>query len=107
MSATGTEEAATESALPYIAYDGAGHLAFSDLCDLQLTTFAEANLLDRDDLDPTFSDLLIALAGDGCADGTPAPDVVGINECSDAFVLPEAVEPDIRGALTTHFDAHL
>jgi hypothetical protein len=107
ISATETEEAASDSAMPYIAYEGAGHLAFSDLCDLQLTTFAEANLLDRDDLDPTFSDLLIRLAGDGCADGTPASDVVGINECSTGFVLPQVVEPDIRGALTTHFDAHL
>ena len=93
--------------MPYTGYDGAGHLAFSDLCDLQLTTFAQTYLLPRDDLEPTFADLLIQLAGDGCSDGVPDPSVIGIDECSDGYVLPEVVESDIKAALTLHFDQQL
>ena len=43
----------------FARFRGAGHLAFSDLCDLDMGTFAEEHLLPRDDINAFFLDSLV------------------------------------------------
>ncbi len=45
---------------------GAGHLAFSDMCELELVNLARSTLEGRSDLNTYLYDQLIGLASDGC-----------------------------------------
>lgn len=83
---------------------GAGHLAFSDLCRLELADLAAEWLAGRDDLNPTFYDLLLQLATDGCPDAAvPDPDVCD----ATAFLPLETSAPIVRHYSTVFFDATL
>jgi dienelactone hydrolase len=91
-------EALAEGNLVRIA--GAGHLAFSDLCALDLAGLADTWLADRDDLNATFYPLLLQLATDGCPGFVPAADV-----CADGAYLPlETSAPIVRHYSTVFFD---
>lgn len=59
-----------------VAIEGAGHLAFSDMCELQLGTFAEELLAGREDLNQATYEGLLALATDGCPGAAPDPSQV-------------------------------
>ncbi|MDP2307382.1 MAG: hypothetical protein Q8P18_15255 [Pseudomonadota bacterium] len=82
---------------------GAGHLAFSDLCQLDLAGSAEVWLSGREDLNDTVYGLLLQLATDGCPGFTPAPEA-----CEETSFLPlETSAPIIRHYSTVFFDETL
>jgi hypothetical protein len=56
---------------------GAGHLAFSDLCALDLAAVADELLVGRDDVNAVLLDSLVQLASDGCPGSSPLPDLEG------------------------------
>jgi predicted dienelactone hydrolase len=94
-------ESRTASTL--IQIQGAGHLAFADLCELDLLTLGETLLAPRDDVNQTFLDQLFALASDGCANGTPV-----VDECEETGFLPLSTsDPIVRAYTTVWFDQHL
>lgn len=82
---------------------GAGHLAFSDLCELDLAGLADTWLADREDLNPTFYDLLLQLASDGCPSATPDPEVCD----ATAYLDLDVSAPIVRHYATVFFDAEL
>jgi predicted dienelactone hydrolase len=81
---------------------GAGHLAFSDICDLEFGTLADELLAPRDDINEIFLDQLSALGTDGCPGGT-----VGVPECAETFLDLAVTAPVIRAATTAFLDLHL
>lgn len=82
----------------------AGHLAFSDLCQLELAANADAWLTGRDDLNESTYALLLQLATDGCPDAAvPQPDICD----AEAFLPLETSAPIIRHYSTVFFDAEL
>ena len=83
---------------------GAGHLAFADLCALDLLGVAERQLEGRDDLNQGIYAGLLQLASDGCAGGTPA---VARSECEGGFLPLEDSAPLVRHVPTVFFDLHL
>ena len=98
--AADTRAAAAASGAPYVEVAGAGHLAFSDLCTLDLAALA-APLEGRDDVNPTFLDLVTSLGTDGCVGATPT-----VDGC-DAYADPATTAAPIRHVVTAHFDRHL
>ena len=86
----------------WVSIAGAGHLAFSDLCDLKLDALGETLLADRDDLNDTLYDLLVQLATDGCPSGAP-PSTCSVPEYGDLAAAQEAV----RRYSTAWFDITL
>jgi len=83
---------------------GAGHLAFSDLCTLELGRLADELLAGRDDVNEALLPQLVALGTDGCPGVVPT---VVREECVDAWLPLETSEPIIRHMSTVFFDAHL
>jgi predicted dienelactone hydrolase len=77
---------ALSTADTYLEITGAGHLAFSDLCTIELGRLAEEYLIGRDDLNGTMMDLLVALATDGCPGEAPDPSVCDASEFLDLGV---------------------
>lgn len=63
---------------------GAGHLAFSDLCALDLAGLGEELFAGRDDVNTLFLEQLLLLGSDGCADATP---IEGLATCESATFL--------------------
>lgn len=82
----------------------AGHLAFSDLCTLDLGGLAERYLVDRPDVSPTFLAQLVALGTDGCPGSAPVP---GLRDCGPEPLDPARAGAVLRGAETLFFDAAL
>jgi hypothetical protein len=88
---------------PVVMIGGAGHLAFSDMCELNLLGLSESLLAGRDDVSDYFLESFMDLASDGCPVRAPNPDA-----CGDAAYLPLATSDEIvRGYSTTFFDAAL
>lgn len=87
----------------YLAVVDAGHMAFSDLCRVDLGAVGEA-LLARDDVSPLFARQMITLAVDGCPGYAPPEDLAG---CGGAYPPAEDVDPAIRAVVTAFFDQHL
>lgn len=86
--------------------EGAGHLAFSDICTLDLATVADAVLAGRDDLNTTFYGGLRALATDGCP-GAAVPEATAA-ACGFATAGDlDAAQAVVRGDVTRFFDATL
>ena len=83
----------------------AGHLAFTDLCALELGAFAETYLEPRDDINPLFLDSLVLLAIDGCPD--IVPETPPTDECTDGYLPLETSRPIVRHYATAFFDQHL
>lgn len=80
---------------------GAGHLAFSDLCSLDLGGLAEDLLVGRDDINETLLPQLIALGTDGCPGYAPT---VAREECADEWLPLETSAPLVRGLVTLALD---
>ena len=100
-----TASAAGSTDATLVAIAGAGHLAFSDMCELELGTLAQDYLAGRDDLNAAIYDGLVALATDGCPGATPDPSLV--EECGDSFLDLGLSDPIIRHVATTFLDQAL
>lgn len=72
----------------YLEVVGAGHLAFSDLCDLDLGGLASDVLAGRDDLNDPLVDQLVALGTDGCAGWPPV-----VPDCGPPLAPADADAP--------------
>lgn len=95
------EGAASSPDAASVQIQGAGHLAFADLCALDLGGLAQTWLLDRDDINETFVDGLLGLATDGCPGATPQ-----VASC-DSFLDLETSSEIIRYYSTVFFDEAL
>lgn len=94
---------AARTASTLVQIEGAGHLAFADLCELDLLTLGEKLLAPRDDVNQTFLEQLFLLASDGCANGTPV-----VAACEQSGFLPLTTsDPIVRAYTTLWFDQHL
>lgn len=85
----------------FVTIHGAGHLAFSDLCELDIAGFAEEFLDVRDDLNAALYPQLKGLGTDGCDGAAPQ---VTIEDCEDAFLPLETSAEIIRHHVTVFFD---
>lgn len=95
-------EGSTDASLVRVL--GAGHLAFSDLCELGLLELADALLASRDDVNGLMLEQLRALASDGCPGVEP---LVEDHSCADAYLPLERSDPIVRHYSTVWFDARL
>lgn len=86
-------------------FRGAGHLAFSDLCDLDFGRFGEELLLPRDDINAFFVESLIELGTDGC----PQKELVTPpnEDCAAGYMDLETSKMGIRQLMTEFFDGAL
>lgn len=80
---------------------GAGHLAFSDICALDMPALAEELLAGRDDVSDVMLEGLLLLAADGCPGYAPA-----VEGCQDFGDLDRAQEI-VRHYSTVFFDQAL
>lgn len=78
----------------------AGHLPFSDFCDLELGAYADS-LVGREDINDTMLEQLYGLAVDGCPGYTPPDDL-----CAEYGDLADA-KRITRHVATRFLDAHL
>ena len=100
---SGTEAAWSASpGARLLALEAAGHLAFSDLCALDLGAFAQAHLAGREDVHSTLLQALEALATDGCPGYAP-PEGCG----AGAFLGQDDADAILRHYVTVHFDEAL
>jgi dienelactone hydrolase len=74
--ADGLAAVAAGAGASFVRVGGAGHLGFSDLCDLDLIGLADEWLADRDDLSGLLYPTMRDLASDGCPGFTP-PELEG------------------------------
>jgi len=84
---------------------GAGHLAFSDLCELELGALAEEYFEGRDDLNQTIYDMMYTLGIDGCAGF--APEEPPTTDCEEAWLDLDTSLPIILHYTTAFFDEQL
>ncbi len=85
-----------------LALDGAGHLAFSDICTFDLGGLADTLLLPRDDINTALIGQLVQLGTDGCPGAT-----VAVPTCGDSFLPLTDSGPVLRGNITLFLDQHL
>jgi len=83
---------------------GAGHLAFTDLCALDLGTLADEIVAPRDDANATFLTQLRGLAVDGCPDEPP---LVSADGCEQAFLDLDVSDEIVRFYATQFLDQQL
>jgi predicted dienelactone hydrolase len=86
----------------YLTLQDAGHLAFSDLCALDLQGIVDA-LEGRDDISETFFAQAAALAVDGCPGAEPPEQP----ECGEAFLPLSISEPILKAELAAFFELAL
>lgn len=101
-STTAAAEASTDATLVHLV--GAGHLAFADLCAVDLGALAEDVLAPREDVNATLLEQLLALGTDGCPGYAPPVDRP---ECAEAWLPLETSAPIVRHLVTVAFDQHL
>ncbi|MCB9758978.1 MAG: alpha/beta fold hydrolase [Alphaproteobacteria bacterium] len=92
-----------------VTIHGAGHLVFSDLCDLELGELAADVLEGRDDLNPIVYGPMVALATDGCPDATELPQamVTEMQECDEGLFPLSLTKEITRYYATVFFDVEL
>jgi pimeloyl-ACP methyl ester carboxylesterase len=88
----------------WLALTGAGHLAPTDLCDLDLGAFADELLAPRDDVNPLWLDQLVALATDGCPQDPPQ---LEHPDCAEAYHSLDESQAALRHYATVFFDQQL
>jgi len=86
-----------------VLLEGAGHLAFSDLCTLELGAMAETYLIGRDDVSQVWLDQLLGLATDGCPEATPP----GWDDCPTAYQDLDQSQALLRHTTTLFLDSAL
>ena len=84
---------------------GAGHLAFSDLCELELGALAEEYFEGRDDLNQTIYTMMVTLGIDGCAGF--APEEPPTSDCDGSWLELDTSLPIILHYTTAFFDEQL
>lgn len=106
--ATQAAAAASADAL-HARIAGAGHLAFSDLCALELDALAAEYLEGREDLNGVYYEQLLALGIDGCPSALPAKATTADPSCAsdEGFLDLETSAPIVRSLATRFFDLHL
>lgn len=87
----------------YWSLDGAGHLAFSDLCLVDLGALAD-DLEELPEANRVFLNQLRNLATDGCPGVTPTVDDP---TCDEGFASLEVSDPALRYLMTSFFDLTL
>lgn len=97
-----TASAAGTAQAELVAISGAGHLAFSDLCELDLARFAADYLEGRDDVNVATYESLLALATDGCPGRVPQE-----STGCDSFLDLQTSDPIIRHYATVFLDEAL
>lgn len=86
-----------------VVIEGAGHLAFSDVCELDLLTLGETLLAPRDDVSPGLLDTFLALASDGCPGLVPDPSVCA----AEGYLDLDTSDRVVRHYATVFFDQAL
>ena len=84
---------------------GAGHLAFTHLCQLQLGALADEVLAPREDVNRLFLEQLYALAVDGCPEYPPEEPPA--EDCAAGYLPLETSYPIIRHYTTVFLDQQL
>lgn len=85
-----------------VRVQGAGHLAFSDLCELDMLGLAEDLLIGREDINESLLASLIQLGSDGC-EGAPS----SVEGCAEGYLPLETSDPIVRYYSTVFFDQTL
>lgn len=88
----------------HVRLSGGGHLAFSNICDLELENLAATHLDGRDDLNQTYYEQLLLLGIDGCPGAAP---LLADPSCEDGFLDLDTSDLLIRAVVTQFFDQHL
>lgn len=88
----------------WLELTGAGHLAPTNLCDLDLGGFADTLLAPRDDVIGLWLDQLVALATDGCPQDTPQ---LEHDDCAEAYWPLDESQAALRHYSTVFFDEQL
>ena len=101
-STTAAASGSTDATLVHL--QGAGHLAFADLCAIDLGALAADVLAPRDDINETLLPQLTALGTDGCPGYQPSVDRP---ECADQWLDLDVSAPIIRHLIAATFDTHL
>ena len=86
----------------YWSLAGGGHMAFADLCKLDLGTVGE-QIKALDGSIGFFIDQMLGLATDGCADFVPSPDLA----CGETYLDLAVSDPILLASVTLFFDQHL
>jgi dienelactone hydrolase len=86
-------------------FRGAGHLAFSNICDLDMGTFAETHLLPREDVNSFFLESLVDLGTDGCP-GEEREEPFS-EDCAAGYQDLAVSQRGIRHLVTRFFDEAL
>jgi predicted dienelactone hydrolase len=85
----------------FVTVVGAGHLAFSDLCELDINGFADEFLEGRDDLNALLYPQLRGLGTDGCGGAEPQVEDEG---CDPDFLALADSDAIVRHSATVFFD---
>jgi dienelactone hydrolase len=85
--------------------EAAGHLAFTDMCAIDLAGFAEEYLAPRDDMNEMLVAQLMQLTVDGCPGLVPDPPPA--EECADDYLALETSTPIVRHYATVFIDQQL
>ena len=88
----------------FIMLEGAGHLAFSDLCSLDIDGFSTRFLDERDDLNTALYPQLRGLGTDGCPSAEPR---VEEESCKDTFLSLENSNSILKYYVTVFLDQTL
>lgn len=88
-------------------FTAAGHLIFSDLCELELSTFIDDRLANREDVNATYIDMLRQLASDGCPGAAVDPLLAAEADCAEGFGDLRQAQLAARGLATVFFDVEL
>jgi len=85
----------------FVMLEGAGHLAFSDLCSLDIDGFSTRFLDDRNDLNTALYPQLRGLGTDGCSNAQPR---VADAACTDSFMGLEQSDTILKYYATVFLD---
>ena len=88
----------------FVQIQGGGHMAFTELCSLDLGTLADEVVAPREDANTAILPQLRGLAVDGCPSEAPR---VEVQECADGFLPLEVSDQILRHHLTNFFDVVL
>ncbi len=97
----GTAEALDQGQL--LQLHDAGHMAFSDLCRMDVVGLAETYLVGRDDLNDLWYEQLVGLASNGCPEVTPPV----LEDCGERFMDLDRSDSILTAASTLFFDKAL
>lgn len=95
---------ATDGHSTLVELQDAGHLAFSDLCQLDLLGLAATVLAPREDVNQALLAQLVGLASDGCPGAVPEP---ALEACGETYLPLDTSAPIVRWGSTVFLDQAL